>query len=370
MESSTVHRLGKLYSLAKTGKVKEWITFVVQGEYPEIHTVHGYIDGKKQLDVKKIRVGKNLGRANETTALEQAISQAKSSWNKKKDNNYFTHIPSKDELVKLPMLALEFSKASHNIVYPCYAQPKLNGIRCFAKKGTNNLISFTTRRGKKLHVLQHLYKDLNEMMDPGDIFDGELYNHSMGFQQIVKAVKREKSLSDLTKEIEFHIYDYADEDMDFEDRIDHVYKRISDTSDTIKRVSTKEINNFTELMEYHSYLTGNGYEGTIVRNKKGKYLFQHRSKDLIKLKDFIDEECEIIGGSGGQGRSENECTFECITAEGVVFSVRCVGEKKVREEQLVNLNSYIGKMLTVKYQNLSELGVPIFPIGIVVRNYE
>ena len=31
---------------------------------------------------------------------------------------------------------------------------------------------------------------------------------------------------------------------------------------------------------------------------------------------------------------------------------------------------YIGKMLTVRFQNLTALGVPRFPVGVVIRDYE
>ena len=35
-----------------------------------------------------------------------------------------------------------------------------------------------------------------------------------------------------------------------------------------------------------------------------------------------------------------------------------------------NGDKYMGKMLTVKYQNLTDLGVPRFPVGIAFRDYE
>jgi len=37
---------------------------------------------------------------------------------------------------------------------------------------------------------------------------------------------------------------------------------------------------------------------------------------------------------------------------------------------LKNLDDLIGKKLTVRYQEKSEDGIPIFPVGIVVRDYE
>ena len=50
--------------------------------------------------------------------------------------------------------------------------------------------------------------------------------------------------------------------------------------------------------------------------------------------------------------------------------MRCKGTDEQRREQWTNWKQYLGKMLTVKYQYLSDDGVPIFPVGITVRDYE
>jgi len=371
MERNTVERLPTLYGLSKKGKVKEWSISVYDSNYPTIVTMHGYSDGKKQVDKKEIKVGKNIGRSNETSPWEQALSQAKSTWNKKKDNNYYEVLPKKEDMVRLPMLALEYSKRGHAIVFPCYAQPKLNGIRCTAVMGRYHTIRFFSRKGKEFTVLNHLPQHLVGVMEPGDIFDGELYNHDLTFQQITAAVKREKSTNPLTKSIQYHVYDMCDEDRDFDQRNEALYARIEDHDDNpIKRVSTKWIQDKEQLMEYHDWLTLRGYEGTMIRNLKGGYLFQHRSENLQKMKDFLDEEFDIIGGQGGQGRAENQCTFKCVTNDGKEFDVRCVGTDSDREEQLRNLPDYIGKKLSTKFQNYSDDGVPIFPVGLAVRDYE
>jgi len=38
-----------------------------------------------------------------------------------------------------------------------------------------------------------------------------------------------------------------------------------------------------------------------------------------------------------------------------------------RKEQWENRDNYIGKLLKIRYQTLSEAGVPIFPVGIDFR---
>jgi DNA ligase-1 len=41
-----------------------------------------------------------------------------------------------------------------------------------------------------------------------------------------------------------------------------------------------------------------------------------------------------------------------------------------RKKMLENVQSYYGKLLTVKYQEISADGAPRFPVGIAFRDYE
>lgn len=361
-------RLPKLYGIAKSGKIKQWTVKVdFSKTYPAIVTTFGYIDGIQREDRRCVKVGKNIGKSNETTVDEQAKLVAQSVWNKKKDKNYQITFPIPGEFIKLPMLALEFKDRGHDIDFPCYAQAKLNGVRCLAENKIN-AISLTSRGGKAFNMLSHLQEHLELMILRKETIDGELYNHNLTFQEIVSAVKREKGVNPNTSKIEYHVYDIADPDMDFDKRIEALYDKIPNVEGVpIKRVSTKWIENMDELNEFHEYNVSQGYEGTMVRNLKGGYLFQYRSENLQKIKDFLDAEFEIIGGKEGAGSATGECIFKCITFDKKEFDVRTVGTREVRMEQWNNLLSYIGKFLSVKYQNLSDEGTPIFPVGLEIR---
>jgi hypothetical protein len=43
---------------------------------------------------------------------------------------------------------------------------------------------------------------------------------------------------------------------------------------------------------------------------------------------------------------------------------------KLKAELLENKKDYIGKMATVRYQNLTPDGIPRFPVMITVRDFE
>jgi DNA ligase-1 len=120
-------------------------------------------------------------------------------------------------------------------------------------------------------------------------------------------------------------------------------------------------------MEGQAQAIENGYEGAMVRNLSSEYLFKNRSMSLLKVKDFEDAEFQIIGGKEGQGREVGMVIFKCKTDSGVEFDVRPRGTQEERSLMWQNLQSYIGKPLTVRYQGLTDEGSLRFPVGLHVR---
>jgi DNA ligase-1 len=124
------------------------------------------------------------------------------------------------------------------------------------------------------------------------------------------------------------------------------------------------------MFRLHVIFTTQGNEGTIIRNKDGIYKLNHRSSDLQKYKSFQDDEYEIIGFKEGTNTDEGCVIWECKTPNGLEFSVRPRGTKEQRTEWFDNGESYIGSLLTVRYQELTDDGIPRFPVGIAIRDYE
>ena len=118
-------------------------------------------------------------------------------------------------------------------------------------------------------------------------------------------------------------------------------------------------------------MVNEGYEGLILRNITGEYCEgPSRSKHLQKYKSFQDDEFPIVGYHEGSGLESGCIIWECKISDGTVFSVRPRGTREVRSEYLIKADNYIGKKLTVRFQELSEIGVPRFPVGIDIRDYE
>ena len=118
-------------------------------------------------------------------------------------------------------------------------------------------------------------------------------------------------------------------------------------------------------------MTADGYEGTMIRSGGDEpYRLKYRSPSLLKLKDFQDDEFVIIGAKNSIGKAEGQCVFRCQTATKGEFDVRMKGTDQTRLEQWEQRDKYMGKMLTCRFQNLSDEGIPIFPVGIAIRDYE
>jgi DNA ligase-1 len=185
-------------------------------------------------------------------------------------------------------------------------------------------------------------------------------------------IKDEKTpdVAKLKKYVKFHCYDRPAEG-GFKSRYLDWTKTVPNGVQYLRLVKTSVVRNEADVEKYHEAYMADGYEGSIIRSGGDEpYVFQYRSNSLLKKKDFMDAEFVIVGCKEGTGKDEGKAIFRCKIASGSEFDVRCKGEDEVREEQWKNRKSYMGKELTVRYQCLSDDGIPIFPVGIAVRDYE
>ena len=203
--------LPTLYCKSKTGKTQVWNIETIGAK---IRVSYGYEGGAVTVNEKTITSGKNLGKKNATTAAEQAVSEAKSTWDKKKTGGYAeslddAHVPGVADAAAvaahqaiLPMLAHDYHKRGKDIKFPCYVQAKLDGVRCIFKNGI-----LTSRQGKVFPNMEHI---VNDLKDVELVLDGELYSDTLSFQQFVGLVRKKKhSDADkvLLQQVKYWVYD-------------------------------------------------------------------------------------------------------------------------------------------------------------------
>ena len=353
-----------IYKIDSKNKKRQWRVWI---EKNNIYTEHGVVDGKL---VKS--------KPTEVKDEETAIKKATKMWNDKMSKELYSIDMDKETKSEIfrPMLAKSFDKDKHN-KYPYMCQPKLDGVRCVASKVDGNVI-LETRTGKKIEVLEHIKLMLSKIDFPENIkLDGELgsfgLNPELTFQQATGIIKR-KTPDPLEKHIEYHLYDLYDEDnktLEFIERWEILNSLIPDNLSHIKLCDMKMVYDINEIEETHKTYVEEGYEGLIIRSQDGKYEPDHRSSSLLKLKSFKDDEFEIVGFKEGKGNDKNTIIFTCQTKDNYrLFEVRPRGTRDERIKMFKNGNNYIGKKLTVKYFELTDEGIPRFPVGIAVRDYE
>ena len=276
-------------------------------------------------------------------------------------------IPNK---IYYPLFAHLFNQKKKEIKYPCFVQPKLDGVRCVVVGG-----ELYSRNGLLFPTLDHIKTELKINID-NLILDGELYTDDINFEKIVGLVRKSKKTEEEEKnslKIYLNVFDYIDSNLDYEKRLLNLNKFFETNKNLkyIKQVKTEECQNEEQIMNYLDKFTNEGFEGIIIRNKKGKYAENARSNNLQKLKKFIDEEFEIIDYTTPKTGKEVGCVvWICKTKEGKKFNVRPSGNYDERKKQYNEGKKYIGKMLTVKYQELTNDKVPRFPVGLAIRDYE
>ena len=270
-----------------------------------------------------------------------------------------------------PMLAHQYSNKKSEIKFPCYVQPKLDGVRCVIVR--NKLYS---RNGNIFPSLPHIEEELKKYNKNNLILDGELYTDDINFEKIVGLVKKWKKSEEDEKnatKIYLNVFDYIDNKLTFEQRLKNLNIFFDNNKNMIhiKQVKSEECLKEENINDFLEKYTKEGYEGLIIRNKKGLYEENTRSVNLQKLKKFVDEEFEIIDYTTPNIGKEVGCViWICKTKEGKKFNVRPSGNYQERKQLYKNAKKYIGKMLTVRYQELTNGNVPRFPVGVTIRDYE
>ena len=270
-----------------------------------------------------------------------------------------------------PMLAHRYNEKKGDIKFPCFVQPKLDGVRCVVVG--NKLYS---RNGNRFPVLPHIENELKLYNKNNLILDGELFTDDINFEKIVGLVKKYKKSEEDEKnslKIYLNVFDYIDSKLPFNKRLINLNQFFEKNKNMkyIKQVKTEECPQEKNIEEFLEKYTKEKYEGLIIRNKSGLYEENTRSVHLQKLKKFIDEEFEIIGyTTPDQGKEVGCVIWICKTKEGKQFSVRPSGNYQERKKLYREAKKYIGKMLTVRYQELTNGHVPRFPVGVTIRDYE
>jgi ATP-dependent DNA ligase len=128
----------------------------------------------------------------------------------------------------------------------------------------------------------------------------------------------------------------------------------------ITPVETFRVFDEDQMLEWHRFFREHKYEGTIIRHTSAGYEDGKRSRSLLKLKDWNDEEfvvTDILESKDGWAR------LVCVQNNGTTFSVSAPGTMTDKEEVWNNKENYIGRLITVEFAYRTEEGIPFHPIA-------
>lgn len=360
-----------LYKRDSKGNLRIWRMEQDGGRY---RTISGLADGKQVTTEWTEAQPKNVGKANATTAAEQAAAEIQSAYDLKLRKDYHTSADEVDvEKFVKPMLAKEYGKEKKKITFPVFVQPKLDGIRCIA-----NSKGLWSRTGKRIDACPHIEQALAGFFaaHPSEVLDGELYNHDLrdNFNEIVSMVRKQKPDAEALKKsaetVQFHVYDHIS-DKPFDVRFTVIADWLRRYADIppVQIVPTTECRDEAEVDQEYGRFIADGYEGGIIR-RNGPYE-QKRSSLLLKRKDFEDAEFEIVSVHEGQGNWSGVAkVVTCLLEDGRTFKATIQGGQDYAKHVLVHSDSYIGKQATVQFFTRTPDGVPRFPIAKVLHKDE
>lgn len=265
----------------------------------------------------------------------------------------------------------------HRVTYPCYVQPKLNGIRALYQNGR-----FQSRDELPFPegLLEHLAAPLREAFSPEVILDGELYKHGWLLQRINGAVTpvRQQPTED-TLQVEYHVFDVVDYNKSFYER----YNNVDFRGTGVQSVRTVHCGTEALSNELYAQFVSLGYEGMMYRlggcpytrpkqpyavaMGRTKFLSDQSNRcwHLLKRKSWADDEFICVAVVEGEGRLQGTLgALVCITPSGLRFNV---GSGVTDSERAVYWHEPpIGHQIKVKYLVLSSDGIPLNPTILAV----
>ncbi|KAF8929787.1 hypothetical protein EDD21DRAFT_444017 [Dissophora ornata] len=253
---------------------------------------------------------------------------------------------------------------------------KLDGVRAYFD-GTH----FYSRAGNKFFAppffSKHLPKD--------QPLDGELWLGRGRFQQCVSIVKNQKlDRADEWKEMTYLVFDAPKLNMVYEKRLEYLKSIMpnygkdeiassassssSSSSPSASPASNNKIPPYARLVPAQKCLSKShlireldhvqthGGEGIMLRAPRSRYEFK-RSRTLLKVKTFFDEEAIVVAQVKGSGKHSHRMGhLEVKTPDGRLFSVGSGFTDAQRDRP-----PKIGAVITYKFQELSNKLNPRFP---------
>ena len=251
------------------------------------------------------------------------------------------------------LLANTYQKDSQINFTNYWVSEKLDGVRAYWD-GTKLL----TRSGNIIHLPKILKNTL-----PITPLDGELWLGRNTFERI-NALIRSHSASDAEwGEVRYKIFDLPRHQGTFDERLKTLNALYKEHQNTFwSPIEHFKIENYAQLEMKLKKIEKLGAEGLMLHKANSLYLGT-RTDDLLKVKNYQDDEAVVIAYTPGKGKYTGQVGALVVQMEsGLKFNI---GSGLSDEERLEP--PAIGSTITFKHFGLTQNGVPRFASYLRIR---
>ena len=359
-----------LYKRGQDDKIHVW-QVAFDASTNQLLVQHGHKDGKLQLERVDVKI------VSKATYEEQALLLARKRNIDKVREGYKSDMYVNIEGI-LPQLAEPYhppgsthptngknlKSSISDEEFPVWIQVKLNGIRAIVSKEVGDSIVFTSRQGLDFPWLTEIRKEYAtffKYLPNGIGIDGELYTRELTFRQIQSAVRSKKYNPDNVKLVH-HIFDLVYPNYPLVDRFKlliNAYKAYLEDGNVNKYfiiLNHENAYSNEDIINLRDDAISKDYEGIVIRfpclnqvNKEKSFYTGFRNNNLLKFKQFIDDEGLVTGVIDGKGRDKGLAIFVMEARNGAVFKCKPSEPFSKRKEWFEHPEKCINKIYTYKH---------------------
>lgn len=399
--------------IRQSNNIRYWAVRIEKklGNPVTITTFFGLVGSPIQVKEREIFKGKNLGKSNETTPFEQAVSEIEYEQAAKIRKGYtrvdsiaersidwhmelwrsgniafFDNLPEEKVVNDVPRVMKlhharlpEYEKGSDiwkktkDVKFPVLVQPKKDGVcACISSK-----FGIRTRDGKdRLSPKGEAWEDITphiitqiEQLPDDLIFNGEMFLENSNLQEITSA--NQKYHTGKSDNMVVWLFDIVDTKLSALDR----YYKLIVLQSTIELYGLEHIKvipgyicyDWDQVFDVEDKHLQEGEEGIVLRNLQGKYAIGKRSSDVLKLVR-LDRSEILITDIIAMENEPSHGLFICKAANGEYFKVTpSFFTHEQRKALLEEKNDHIGHWLTIQHRGYTNDGIPRIAKALSIR---
>jgi DNA ligase-1 len=291
------------------------------------------------------------------------------------------NIPKFD--VMLAKDAKKMKKARQVVEKGVYVSPKLDGYRCLMI-WDGETVSLYSRNGKLYENFAALQETLTNVFKTGFspmVLDGEIMSDDFqSMQKSAFASVRGTTVGDMV----YHVFGWVcyDEWMDdnFEKTTAERYEHLSgmfekmqlekNTRGQLKLVPQKYTESWDEILELEAQYLRDGLEGAMALPADAPYYKGRKTNMLMKFKTFHTQDCTVEDYYEGTGKYSGSLGGVRVRQEDgqTICGVGSGFTDEERQRIYSNFESVRGRIIEVRYQELTDDGVMRFPTFVRFRD--